>query len=115
MAAPLFISEGHTLVEPHQRIEYTITDGRNVSVLFEDVNGSTRITESFDPNMKTRRNATNRMASLSENFKSTRKNQKIDRYSSFRGCLKSPYSAAISKFRDERDFLNKLLQKEQMM
>lgn len=39
----------YTLIEPHQRIEYTITDGRNVSVLFEDVNGSTRITESFDP------------------------------------------------------------------
>lgn len=39
----------YTLVEPHQHIEYTITDGRNVSVLFEESNGSTRITESFDP------------------------------------------------------------------
>lgn len=39
----------YTLIEPHHRIEYTITDGRNVSVLFEEVNGDTRITESFDP------------------------------------------------------------------
>lgn len=39
----------YTLVEPNQRIEYTLTDGRNVSILFEGVDGGVRITELFDP------------------------------------------------------------------
>ena len=39
----------YTIVLPHERIEYVMDDGREVSVTFEDQGGATKITETFDP------------------------------------------------------------------
>lgn len=45
-----FTFEGtYTRVEPEQCLEYTMTDGRSVSVLFEEGKEGVRITESFEP------------------------------------------------------------------
>lgn len=38
----------YTKVEPHQRIEYVMADGRKVSVTFADQGGSTKVVETFD-------------------------------------------------------------------
>lgn len=39
----------YTLIEPMNRIEYVMSDGRKVQVVFKSENGSTRVTETFDP------------------------------------------------------------------
>ena len=39
----------YTRIEPHSLIEYDIADGRKVSILLEEFEGGTRITESFEP------------------------------------------------------------------
>ena len=36
-------------VIPHKLIRYTMEDGRKVSVIFEQKNGATHVTETFDP------------------------------------------------------------------
>ncbi len=36
-------------VIPHQRIRYSMEDGRRVEILFEETASGTKITESFDP------------------------------------------------------------------
>jgi uncharacterized protein YndB with AHSA1/START domain len=36
-------------VTPHQRIEYGMSDGRMVNVLFESSGNETKVTETFDP------------------------------------------------------------------
>jgi uncharacterized protein YndB with AHSA1/START domain len=38
----------YTAVVPHQKIAYEMSDGRKVSVIFEDQDGKTRIVETFD-------------------------------------------------------------------
>ncbi len=38
----------YTKVEPHARIEYTMEDGRNVTITFREENGGTTVTETFD-------------------------------------------------------------------
>jgi len=35
-------------VQPHQRIAYTMADGRTCEIIFTQVNGGTLVTESFD-------------------------------------------------------------------
>ena len=35
-------------VRPHERIAYTMADGRSCEILFEDKDGGTLVTESFD-------------------------------------------------------------------
>ncbi|WP_109699192.1 SRPBCC family protein [Chitinophaga deserti] len=37
------------VVEPHQRIEYTLGDGRKVKIDFKEENGQTQVVETFDP------------------------------------------------------------------
>lgn len=45
-----FDSEGvYTSVEHHEKIEYRIADGREVTILFDDLGDRVKITESFDP------------------------------------------------------------------
>jgi len=39
----------YTQVKPHERIEYTMDDGRNVSVIFEQQGKDTKIVETFEP------------------------------------------------------------------
>ena len=39
----------YATVVPRELIKYAMTDGRKVSVAFEDLGGSTKITETFDP------------------------------------------------------------------
>lgn len=39
----------YTKLEEHELIEYTMDDGRKVSVRFESVDGGTKITETFEP------------------------------------------------------------------
>lgn len=39
----------YTLVEPHERIEYVLDDGRKVKIIFEADGSATKITEKFDP------------------------------------------------------------------
>ena len=39
----------YTAVEEHRLIEYTIGDGRKVSIIFEDQGNSTKVIETFDP------------------------------------------------------------------
>ena len=39
----------YDVVEPEQRIEYTIEDGRKVVIIFETIGNAVVITESFDP------------------------------------------------------------------
>lgn len=39
----------YTAVEDKKTIEYAMSDGREVSISFEDLGGSTKITETFDP------------------------------------------------------------------
>ncbi|MXV51821.1 polyketide cyclase [Pedobacter sp. HMF7647] len=39
----------YTTVEQHQLIEYTLNDGRKVSVSFSEENGTVKISESFQP------------------------------------------------------------------
>ena len=39
----------HTDVIDHELIESTLDDGRKMSVVFEEENGGTKITETFDP------------------------------------------------------------------
>ncbi len=36
-------------IEPHRKLAYTLADGREVSVIFEDTGAGTLITETFDP------------------------------------------------------------------
>jgi uncharacterized protein YndB with AHSA1/START domain len=38
----------YTLVEPQQLLEYTLGDGRNVTLIFEEADGGVRITMTFD-------------------------------------------------------------------
>lgn len=35
-------------IQPHKRIAYTMTDGRTCEILFEEKDGGTMVTESFD-------------------------------------------------------------------
>ncbi len=39
----------YTEVKENELIEYTIDDGRKVKIIFEDLDGKTKIVESFDP------------------------------------------------------------------
>ena len=39
----------YDVVDEHARIEYTMSDGRHVIILFEDVPEGVRVTETFDP------------------------------------------------------------------
>lgn len=39
----------YTSVEHHEKIEYRIADGREVTILFDDLGDRVKITESFDP------------------------------------------------------------------
>ncbi len=39
----------YTTIVPHERIEYTIEDGRKVVVTFETTDNGIRVTETFDP------------------------------------------------------------------
>ncbi len=39
----------YTKIVNQQRIEYTMDDGRTVSAVFEEHNGHTHVTETFDP------------------------------------------------------------------
>jgi len=39
----------YTAVVEHKSIEYVMADGRKASVIFEDLGGSTKVTETFDP------------------------------------------------------------------
>ncbi len=39
----------YTNVKEHQLIEYTLEDGRQVSLKFEGMDGATKITETFEP------------------------------------------------------------------
>ena len=39
----------YTAVEEHRLIEYTIGDGRKVSIIFENLGNSTKVIETFDP------------------------------------------------------------------
>ncbi len=43
------VSGVYTVVEPYKRIEYTMDDGRTVSVVFEDAHDGVTIVETFDP------------------------------------------------------------------
>jgi len=38
----------YSTVQPHRQIDYTIADGRRVSVLFEAAGSATRVTETFE-------------------------------------------------------------------
>ncbi|WP_406827222.1 SRPBCC family protein [Pedobacter sp. KACC 23697] len=38
----------YTIVDQHKKIEYTIEDGRKVSIIFEPLNEQTRVIETFD-------------------------------------------------------------------
>lgn len=38
----------YTAVTPHQLIEYTMDDGRKVSVQFQDLDGKTKVIETFE-------------------------------------------------------------------
>ena len=42
----------YTKVELHKYIAYTLSDGRNVEITFNNENGSVNIIESFDPESK---------------------------------------------------------------
>lgn len=39
----------YDVVEPHSRIEYTLGDGRRVTIRFTEKNGQTEVEETFDP------------------------------------------------------------------
>lgn len=39
----------YTTVDQHKKIEYTLEDGRQVSIVFDLLSEQTRITETFDP------------------------------------------------------------------
>ncbi len=39
----------YSTVDHHKKIAYAIADGRKVDVSFEDVNGKTKVIETFDP------------------------------------------------------------------
>ncbi|RZK12617.1 MAG: polyketide cyclase [Flavobacterium sp.] len=39
----------YTTVEHHEKIEYLMADGREVTILFDDLGDRVKITESFDP------------------------------------------------------------------
>jgi len=39
----------YTAVENHEKIEYKMADGREVSILFDDLGDRVKVTESFDP------------------------------------------------------------------
>jgi len=39
----------YTKIENHKTIEYAMADGREVSISFEDLGESTKVTETFDP------------------------------------------------------------------
>jgi len=39
----------YTAVENHEKIEYRLADGREVTILFDDLGDRVKVTESFDP------------------------------------------------------------------
>lgn len=39
----------YTAIEDNRLIEYTVGDGRKVSIIFEDQGNSTKVIETFDP------------------------------------------------------------------
>lgn len=60
----------YTVVEPYNRLEYTMGDGRTVSVVFEQEGDSVRVTEAFD--MENQNSADKQRAgwqSILDNFK----------------------------------------------
>lgn len=60
----------YTAIETQKKIEYTLADGREVSILFEDLGESTNVTETFNPeNVNSLELQKNGWQAILDNFK----------------------------------------------